>query len=109
MTPSSGQICKLLLLSIPVSARLKFTHTREGSYGPGEDIEFHGKFDLADLDNLVNFDLSIFDQSDKRTNLANRKRLDCSIETLDRFENGEARPLTQENYFNHYFKDSVQN
>ena len=105
MTPSISHYGIVLLSLITQGCgKIVFTHTKEGSYGPGETIQFYGRFSNADLDEVrYSNRLNVFNTNGKSSDLNNRAALDCTIELIDTFENGQARPLTQEKYLEHFF------
>ena len=85
-------------------ARPAFTHTKEGSYGNGEHIQFFGQFFPDDIQMFErgDFFVSVFDTGQIENTMSNRIPLQCTLSTVDTFENGFNRPLTQQQYFQHY-------
>ena len=100
----------ILLWLLKVSDGIpQFTNVKEGSYGVGEKIQFFGQFTAND-DNILkagNFSVELFDIENRNSYRVNQVPLSCTVAHVDRFENGEDRPLTQVKYFQRYLNCNV--
>ena len=75
-----------------------FTNSNEGSYGPDEKIEIFVKSKSYVLFDHGKYFTELFDL-DFGYELENRIPIFCKLKKIDKFDNGDNRPLTQEKYF----------
>jgi len=86
-----------------------FTHSKEGSYGIGERIQYFGQFDQSDISLFERGDYfaSIYNIDQPDGKIFGQISLSCNLQKIDQFENGLNRPLTQEQYFEHFLDCEV--